>query len=82
MNFLGTYTLERPELTYSYLCKLTDMLSDVGLDYQTIPLRFLLKYITKHILRNDHYHLLEELKLKRIFMVNRHPMESSIKIDF
>lgn len=58
------------------------MISDVGLDYQTIPLRFLSKYITKHILENNHYYLLEELKLKRVFMNNRHPMESSIKIDF
>lgn len=74
MNFLGTYTLEKPELTYNYLCKLIDMISDVGLDYQTIPLRFLSKYITKHILENNHYYLLEELKLKRVFMNNRHPM--------
>jgi hypothetical protein len=82
MNFLGTYTLEKPELTYAYLCKLADLISSLGLDYQTIPLRFLAKYVARHILRNEHYYLLEELKLKRIFMINRHPLETAIKIDF
>lgn len=59
MNFLGTYTLEKPELTYAYLTKLIDMLTDIGLDYQTIPLRLISKYITKYILKNDNYWLLE-----------------------
>lgn len=82
MNFLGNYTLDKPELTYTYLTKLADMLSDIGLDYQTIPIRFIAKYITKHILQNEHYHLLEEIKLKKIFMANRHPYEATLKIDF
>lgn len=52
MNFLGTYALEKPELTYTYLNKLADLLSSLGLDYHTLPLRFLAKYLTRHILRN------------------------------
>lgn len=52
MNFLGTYALEKPELTYTYINKLAELLSSLGLDYQTVPLRFLAKYLTKHILRN------------------------------
>lgn len=82
MNFLCSYALEKPELTYAYLCKLADMLADLGLDYQTIPLRFLTKYIAKHILQNAHYHLLEELRLKRVFMASKHPYDTTLKIDF
>jgi hypothetical protein len=52
MNFLCTYALEKPELTYTYLSKLTELMSTLGLDYQTIPLRFISKYITRYIIRD------------------------------
>jgi hypothetical protein len=38
--------------------------------------------MTKYILKNDNYYLLEELKLKRILQASRHPLEQSIKINF
>lgn len=80
MNFLGSYALERPELTYAYLNKLTTLLSELGLDFHTLPLRFFAKYLTKHILKNDLYHQLEELRLKQMLTANRHPLESHIKL--
>jgi hypothetical protein len=82
MNLLGEYSLEKPELTYVYLCKLTEFLQDIGLDYQSIPARYIAKYICSHILKNDSYILLEDLKLKKILIANRHPLEGSIKIEF
>lgn len=33
-------------------------MSGIGLDYETIPLNFLSKYLTKYILKNENYWLL------------------------
>jgi len=65
-----------------YLCKLNDFLQDIGLDYQSIPSRYIAKYICSNILKNDSYILLEDLKLKKILLANRHLLEAHIKIDY
>ena len=81
-SFLGTSTLEKPELTYNYLIKLTKLMSSIGLDYETLPLNFLSKYLTKFILKKENYWLLEQLKLKKVLSKSNHPLENTVTIDF
>ena len=52
----------------------------MGLNYHTLPLLFTAKYLTKHIIKNEHYSKLEALKLKRTLALAQHPLESSLKI--
>ena len=81
-SFLSTSTLEKPELTYAYLLKLSSMMNSIGLDYETLPLNFLSRYLAKYVLKNEDYWLLEQLRLKQILSRSRHPAEETVAIDF
>jgi hypothetical protein len=42
---MGSYTFEKPELTYSYLKNLAQVFNTYGLNYHTIPIYFFQKFI-------------------------------------
>jgi hypothetical protein len=42
---MGSYTFEKPELTFSYLKNLTQIFNAYGLNYHTIPIYFFQKFI-------------------------------------
>lgn len=79
---MGLTTLEKPELTYCYVRKLMALMSSLGLDYETIPLSFFGIYLTRFILKNKNYEVLEKLKMKAVLVRAKHPLEETVKINF
>lgn len=78
---MGTYTFEKPELTFSYVNHLIHIFDMYGLTLQAVPLHFFTKYISKHILGNELLSLLASLKLKYSLFAMKHPLESAVKIN-
>ena len=63
---MGSYTFEKPELTFSYLKNLTQIFNSYGLNYHTVPINFFKKFIANEILDNKNYFEVADLEMKLI----------------
>ena len=60
---MGSYSFDKPELTYTYMRYLSKILNNFGLHIHSIPIYFFQKFIAKEILSNDEFFKTSQLEM-------------------
>ena len=60
---MGTYSFERPELTFTYMRNLTKILTSYGLNFHAIPVFYIQKFFAAEILSNKLFTEVTELQI-------------------